>query len=58
MIIIKLILSGFKKNLELECSNFYLGGLNKKIILYILKKKFLAIHGAAHDEATRLIIVP
>ena len=49
---------GFKKNLELECSNFYLGGLNKKIILYILKKKILAIHGAAHDEATRLIIVP
>ena len=30
MIIFKLISSGFKKNLDSECLNFYLGVSNKK----------------------------
>ena len=44
MIIFKLISSGFKKNLESGCSNFYLEGQIKKI--YYIKKKITSSRGS------------
>ena len=47
MIIIKLISCGFLKNLESECSNFYLGGSNKRNEIYYI---YIASSGGLFDE--------
>ena len=61
MIIIKLISSEFKKNLESKCSNFYLGGLglNKKKKQNILYKNKIKIASSGGSfEPPKLYIAP
>ena len=54
MIIIKHISSGFKKNLESECSNFYLGGSNN-IYIYIYK---LLAQGGSFEPLVLYMVPP